>query len=126
VIFLEIRNIRFFSDKEEAFIDLLRQVGLTENCAKILVFLVKVKEASSRDIEHGTDLRQPEISIAIKTVNGRGWIGMTEHERPGPGRKIRIYRLTIPLKKVIADIERENREMISRTLARVKQLREFI
>ncbi len=123
---VEVRTVRFFSEEEEEFIAQLSRAGLTTNCAKVLVHLTRVKEASSREIGHGADMGQAEISIALQKLTERGWTANTEKKKPGPGRKIRLYRLALPLKKIIAEIEREHQEKMQQSLDRVKRLREFV
>ena len=54
------RKVLYFTEKEEEFTNLLITVGLPRIVAKVLVFLANTREASSRDIERGADLRQPE------------------------------------------------------------------
>ncbi|HII76103.1 MAG TPA: ArsR family transcriptional regulator, partial [Methanolinea sp.] len=56
------RNVMYFTPREEEFADLLVRIGLKKNVAKVLVYLAHTPEATSRDIERGTDLRQPEVS----------------------------------------------------------------
>jgi predicted transcriptional regulator len=55
-----------FTDREEEFVNLLIRVGTRKAVALLLVFLARKPKATSLEIERGTDLRQPEVSIAIK------------------------------------------------------------
>ena len=66
--------VQYFSEKEEEFANLLIDIGMKRNVAKVLVFLIYAKEATSRSIERGIDLRQPEVSLAIKYMAGQGWV----------------------------------------------------
>ena len=52
---------------DEKLIELLTKAGLRKNPAKVIAYLSKVRRAKAREIELGTDLRQPELSLAIKT-----------------------------------------------------------
>lgn len=49
-------------------------IGTKSNVAKVLVFLARTKKATSRAIELETDMRQPEVSIAMKYLVEQGWI----------------------------------------------------
>ena len=60
------QTIQLFTDKEEEFVNLLIEIGTKKTDAQMLVFLANTPTATSRDLERGTDLRQPEVSIAIK------------------------------------------------------------
>ena len=64
----------YFTDKEEEFANLLIKIGTKKNIAKVMVFLAKTPEATSRAIERGTDMRQPEISMAMKYLMDQEWI----------------------------------------------------
>ena len=56
------RNVMYFTQDEEDLADLLIKTGLKRNVARVLVYLAHNPEATSREIERGTDLRQPEVS----------------------------------------------------------------
>jgi predicted transcriptional regulator len=65
-------NIIYFTEKEEEFTNLLFEIGIKKNSAKVLVFLKKISEATSRTIERGTGLHQPDISLAIRYMTKTG------------------------------------------------------
>ena len=67
-------TVEYFTDKEEEFANLLIEIGTKKNVAKVLVFLANTPEATSRAIERGTDMRQPEVSIAMKYLMNQDWI----------------------------------------------------
>ncbi|MCK9593678.1 MAG: hypothetical protein M0Q91_16880 [Methanoregula sp.] len=67
-------NVQYFTEKEEGFANLLIEAGMKKNVVKMLVFHVSTPEATSRSIECGTDMRQPEVSLATKYLIGQGWI----------------------------------------------------
>ncbi len=68
------QSILVFTDKEEEFVNLLIKIGIKKTVAQTLVFLANTPEATSRELERGTDLRQPEVSIAIKYLDEQGWV----------------------------------------------------
>ena len=55
-------------EKDWEFINGLQGLGINRNVAKLITYLKDVDEGSSRDIEIATDLRQPEVSIAMRTL----------------------------------------------------------
>ena len=86
------QNVMYFTEKEEEFVNLLIKIDTPKNVAKMLVFLANTSEATSRDIERGTDLRQPEVSIAIKYLVKQGWIKNRESlVQKSLGRPMRYY-----------------------------------
>ena len=59
---------------DNEIIDLLIDMGVSKKTAKTLTYLSHVDESISRTIEEKTNLRQPEVSTALKELRGRGWI----------------------------------------------------
>lgn len=67
-------TIQFFTGTEEVLVNLLIDTGMQKNIAPVLVFLAGIPEATSHAIERETDLRQPDVSLAMKSLKERGWI----------------------------------------------------
>jgi predicted transcriptional regulator len=120
------QNVVIFTDKEEEFVRLLIAIGTGRKVAQVLVFLSKTPEATSRDIDHGTDLRQPEVSTAIGYLLERGWIKYREDNTEKQGRPVRIYSLAISIEEIVAAFEKEKRREITQRLALVGKVRDYI
>ena len=116
-------NVMYFTDKEEEFVNLLIGIGIAKNIAKVLVFLANTPETSSRAIERGVDMRQPEVSIAMKSLIDKGWIGSRESSAESKGRPMKIYKLTKPINEIIEIIENEKKTEAKNQLALVQKLR---
>ena len=86
----------YFTEKEVEFANLLIEIGTKKNVAKVLVFLANIPEATSRAIERGTDLRQPEVSIAMHHLMDQGWITSRESKAESKGRPVRYRRWQSP------------------------------
>ena len=86
-------KVSFFTDEEEEFANLLIMIGIKKNIARILVYLTNIPEATSHDIERGTDMRQPEVSIAMQYLLDKGWIRNRESSADSKGRPLKIYEL---------------------------------
>ena len=119
-------NVQYFTEKEEAFVNLLIDTGTKKNVAKLLVFLANTPEATSRSIERGTDLRQPEICIAVKYLTDQGWIKEHEKSSENKGRPQKVYQLAMPMTKIIGCIEEVKKKEAKNQLALVGKLREYI
>jgi len=52
-----------FSAGEEEIADLLWDIGLMRNSARVLTQMVKDVDLTSREIERVVDLRQPEVVV---------------------------------------------------------------
>lgn len=118
--------VQYFSEKEEEFANLLIDIGMKRNVAKVLVFLVFAKEATSRAIERGIDLRQPEVSLAIKYMAGHGWVTSDEIPSAKKGRPNKKYSLAMPVKEIMAAIEKNTKDEANQQLALVKKMRNYI
>jgi predicted transcriptional regulator len=126
VILMREETVQYFSEKEEEFASLLMDIGTKRNVAKVLVFLIYTKEATSRAIERGIDLRQPEVSLAIKYMAGQGWVKSDEIPSAKKGRPNKKYSLAIPVKDIMASIEKNTREQANQQLALVKKMKNYI
>jgi len=119
-------TIQYFSEKDEEFVNLLIDLGTKKNIAKLLVFLATVPEASSHSIERGTDMRQPEVSIATKYLMEKGWIRMRGESSERKGRPMRIYKLAIPITEIMNIIEEEKKTEARDQIALIRKLRDHI
>jgi predicted transcriptional regulator len=118
--------VQYFSEKEEEFANLLIDIGMKRNVAKVLVFLIYAKEATSRAIERGIDLRQPEVSLAIKYMAGQGWVTSEEVPSAKKGRPNKKYALAIPVREIMAAIEKNTKDEANQQLTLVKKIRNYI
>jgi len=120
------KTIQLFTEKEEEFVNLLIEIGTKQTIAKALVFLANVKVATSREIERGTDLRQPEVSLAIKYMDEQGWIKSNEIPSDKKGRPVRNYALAIPIPDIMTCIEKQKKAEANNQLALIKKMRSYI
>ena len=97
-------KVEYFTDKEEEFVNLLIEIGTKKNVAKVLVFLVNTPEASSRAIERRTDMRQPEVSIAMKYLMNQGWIKSCESPSENKGRPMKVYELAKSITEIMESV----------------------
>ena len=93
--------------ERDEFASILMKIGLKRNVAKVLTYLAGVAEATSREIEMGSDLRQPEVSIAMREIRKLDWISERDEKNPGKGRPYRIYKLNRSLPEIINYLEGE-------------------
>lgn len=117
--------VHFFTDKEEEFVSLLAQIGIQNRTARVLVFLANVPETTSLAIERGTDLRQPEVSMAMKYLKDRCWVSITESQSENKGRPKKVYRLAKPMTGILDIIESEKRAETRIRFDRIRKLRDY-
>ena len=114
------------SVEREEFASILMKVGLKRNVARVLTYLAGVDEATSREIEMGSDLRQPEVSIAMREIRKLDWISERDEKNPGKGRPYRIYKLNKSLPEIISYLEGEKAkesEMVLKQIEKLKSLK---
>ncbi len=119
-------NVMYFTEKEEEFANLLIEIGTKRNVAKVLVFLANTPEATSRAIERGTDLRQPEVSIAMRYLMEQNWIKTRESKAESKGRPVKIHTLAKPITDIMDAIEKERKKEANHQLQLVQKLRQYI
>jgi predicted transcriptional regulator len=112
--------------ERDEFASMLMKVGLKRNVAKVLTYLAGVEEATSREIEMGSDLRQPEVSIAMREIRKLDWVSERDEKNPGKGRPYRIYKLNKSLAEIVEYLETEKAresEMVMKHIERLKALK---
>ena len=112
-------------ERDHDTIEALRTVGVKRNVATIIVYLKDQEEVTSRDIEKGSGLRQPEVSIAMRTLREKGWIGEREVKGSGKGRPKRLYKLTVPIDDIIGHYEEMKLNESSRAMQSIQRLKEM-
>jgi predicted transcriptional regulator len=120
------KNVMYFTNDEENLANLLIRIGLKRNVARVLVYLAHNPEATSREIERGTDLRQPEVSLAMAAMIGQEWVENREIKAENKGRPVKIYRLSQPFSEIIDSIEKEKREQANVQLSLIQQIRNYL
>jgi len=119
-------KVQYFTEKEEEFVNLLIDIGTGKTIAIVLVFLANTKEVTSRAIERGADLRQPEVSLALKYLKERGWITTRESSPTHKGRPTKNYALAMPISEILDVIEKEKKDKVKKQLALVKKMKDFL
>ena len=117
--------VKVLDEKDLEFIDALRSLKVPRNVAALIIYLANVNEATSKDIEVGTNLRQPEVSIGMRPLRQNNWIEQRNIKTDGKGRPRILYRLNVPIEKIVQHYEEErNREsaIVMGSIQRLKDL----
>jgi predicted transcriptional regulator len=117
--------VKHFDQKEEDIVDDLITLGLSRPVGKTLAYLQQANEVTSVELEMGTDLRQPEVSIATKQLEERDWVNEREEKKPGKGRPNKIYSLKVGFNEIIAQLENQQRKAVEEAHARIERLKEL-
>ncbi len=107
-------------------IEALASTGMPKGIARTLAFLSSKEDwATSKDIEKATNLRQPEVSIAVRDLEDRGWVERDNLKRESKGRPINIYRMSVDLDKVYTSIEGNEKAKIDEVETNLEHIREL-
>ncbi len=116
-------EVRVFDDTDLEFIDILRNLNMSRNVASTLAFLSNVNEATSKDLEVGSQLRQPEVSIAVKELKIFGWLDESEIKKEGKGRPMKVYKLAVPMGEIVEHLEKQTKEDTKRIMKNIEKLK---
>ncbi|WNY28068.1 hypothetical protein MmiEs2_02480 [Methanimicrococcus stummii] len=119
-------EVKILDENDLIFVSDLRNLGVQRNVALTLVYLTNVKEASSREIEIGTSLRQPEISLAITFMSEHEWIENKMLKVNKKGRPLKVYSLSVPMEKIYAFYETKAHRDYEESIVKINQLKELV
>ena len=116
-------EVKVLDENDHIFIETLRDLGTSRNVATMMAYLMNVDEASSREIEISTGLRQPEVSLAIRLMSHQSWISVRSEKKPGKGRPVKIYSLMAPVDEIISYYEDQIYKKSQATILAIKKLK---
>jgi predicted transcriptional regulator len=124
-IIIKQTSVKVLDEKDLEFIEALRNLKVPRNVAALITYLADGNEATSRKIEMGTNLRQPEVSIAMRTLRQNNWVEERDIKPEGKGRPMKVYKLGLPLKSIITFYEEERNRESTRAMESIQKLREL-
>jgi predicted transcriptional regulator len=117
--------VKTLDDRDREFAETLQKLGVQPNVAAMITYLMNVDKATSREIEIGTDLRQPEVSICAMTLRHNGWLKESEIKRGGKGRPLKVYKLKVSIDDIINHLEEERIQESSQIMQSIQRLRQL-
>ena len=124
---MEKKKILSLDEKDIKISGLLTDLGISKNTARSLVFLIQTnKECTSLEIETGSGLRQPEVSIAMQTLREKNWATKRDEKKEGKGRPVHYYKLVITKKQIIEELEKEKIKEIEKINEDLEKIKSFI
>lgn len=105
-------NIKL-AEEDKRVAGLLMNIGVPRNVARTVTYLSKVPEALSVQIEVGAELRQPEVSIAIRKMRERNWISERKIKKEGKGRPLHTYKMNSDIKAIVNTLIQEKKNELS-------------
>jgi predicted transcriptional regulator len=81
----------------------LRKIGFDRIMSKVLICLSEPNEKSPSEIETATGLRQPEVSIALKSLQADEFVTFREVKKhAGKGRPVKYFKLEVPVSAIVS------------------------
>ena len=124
-IIIKQTTVRVLDDKDMEFIMALRNLRVPRSVATLITFLANANEATSREIEVGTGMRQPEVSIGMRGLRQNNWIEEHEVKREGKGRPTKVYKLSVSLDEIVRHYEEQKSEEAAQTMQAIQRLKEI-
>lgn len=118
-------SIKTLDDKDLEFIEALRNLKVPRNVAALITYLANARKASSREIEMGTNLRQPEVSIGMRVLRNNNWVEEQYIKAEGKGRPMIVYNLRVPIETIIKYYEEESNRESTKAMGAIQRLREL-
>lgn len=124
-IIIKQSTVKVLDEKDMEFVDALRNLKVPRSVATLITFLANADEATSREIEMGTSMRQPEVSIGMRGLRQNNWIEEREVKQEGKGRPTKVYKLSVPIDKIIQHYEQQKSEEAAQTMQAIQRLKEI-
>ena len=118
--------IPYLIEAEEEVVRLLVEIGLKKNEARILVVFFRGLEPTSREIERITDLRQPDVSIAISELSKHKWVGISSLISANKGRPVKVFVLTKTIDNILDELSERITIGYDQQMLMLKRIREII
>jgi len=105
------------SVKSQAFAltDALVELGVSVGVVRVMICLYLNGETTSKNLQASCELRQPEISTAIKQLTELSLVDTRRSGSEGRGRPSHIYNLRLPINNcveiLLADVEKRIQAM---------------
>ncbi len=115
-----------FDEKDIEAVETLKSLGVPRKVSNMIAFLANGNEATSREIERGSDLRQPEVSIALRTLRKNNWIEEKMIRSDGTGRPMKVYRLKAPIQEILKYYEQEKMNEANQAMESIQRLKNLL
>jgi predicted transcriptional regulator len=119
-------TIHNLSPRDKKIVKVFSELGMPRNLAKTLMYISQVDECRSAEIEHGANLRQPEVSVAMQLLQDKGWVRRRDLKKKGKGRPVHIYSLTSSIEHIVKNFEKDKVKEIDSIKKDLSELKTLI
>jgi len=120
------KNVYMLDKDDDKAVQLFVKLGMPKNLAKTLLYVSQFDECKCADVEQGTDMRQPEVSIAMQELRQKGWVKKRDLKKKGKGRPTHIYKSTTRLSEIWKVFEQEKLKEVETVKKDISKLKNII
>ena len=120
------KNIYTLGADDDKAVQLFVKLGMPTNLAKTLLYISQFDECKCADIEHGADLRQPEVSRSMQELRKKGWIKKRDLKKKAKCRPVHIYKPTTNLSEISKAFELKKLKEIESVKNDISELKNII
>jgi predicted transcriptional regulator len=124
-IIIKQTSVKELDEKDLEFVEALRSINVPRNVATMITYLANTDEVTSREIEMGTDLRQPEVSIGMRTLRQNNWVEEHDVKVDGKGRPMKVYKLNVPIEEIIKHYEEQKNSEAAQNMKSIQRLKDI-
>ena len=110
-------------DRDQEIVEALRGLNVLRSAAALITYLANVSEATSREIEIGTGLRQPEVSTGVRVLRENNWVTEYDIKSEKKGRPMKVYSLSASLDEIIKHYEEVKGRESALTMEAIQRLK---
>jgi predicted transcriptional regulator len=89
-------------------INALIAIGLNEKESKVLSLLMDNKIVATIEFEKMLDMRQPDVSLALKNLQSRGWVRNGDKAKTDKMKRAgKTYELCYSVEEIIAELKKQ-------------------
>jgi len=112
--------------EDSGLVSALSATGMPKGVARTLALLSTAGDwLTSQDIERETRLRQPEVSIAVRELLGRGWLARDAVKVGAKGRPVYTFKMAVDLRQVYDDLRASESERIDAIKGNLDRIRDM-
>lgn len=116
-------EITVLDEKEEEFVSLLEEFGLSRSMARIIICLAVHEECTSREIEIITGIKSSTVSIILKKLREERIVrGEKKAEKP-QDRGVMHYSLSGSLDSTLVILEEKKHRETSAYIDKIKKIK---
>ena len=120
------KDIYTLDADDDKAVQLFVKLGMPKNLAKTLLYISQFDECKCADIEHGADLRQPEVSRSMQELRKRGLVKKRDLKKKAKGRPVHIYKPTTNLSEISKAFELEKLKEVESVKNDMSELKNII